>query len=64
MLADEAMPVDELERAEGETPAAPTRKRRWRRWTRDDPVEEELALERVQSARAHDRGVDGLLTGH
>jgi len=63
VLAGEAMPVNELERSEAE------------KRIRDadealsqvdgaDPVEEELALERVHSARAMLEAIDGLLTGH
>lgn len=63
VLAAEAMPVNELERSEAE--------RRIRdaedamsQVDGNNPVEEELALERVQSARAFLDAVDGLLTGH
>jgi F-type H+-transporting ATPase subunit epsilon len=63
VLAGEAMPVNEIERSEAE------------KRLRDaedaiaqvdvaNPVEEELALERVQSARALMDALDGLLTGH
>jgi F-type H+-transporting ATPase subunit epsilon len=63
VLAGEAMPVNELERSEAE------------KRLRDaedaiaqvdvaNPVEEELALERVHSARAMLEALDGLLTGH
>src|ERR1700733_10371524 len=63
VLAGEAMPVNEIERTEAE------------KRLRDaedaiaqvdvaNPVEEELALERVQSARALMDALDGLLTGH
>ena len=63
VLAGEAMPVNEIERSEAE------------KRLRDaeeaisqvdgvDPVEEELALERVHSARSMLEALDGLLTGH
>jgi F-type H+-transporting ATPase subunit epsilon len=63
VLAGEAMPVNEIERNEAE------------KRLRDaedaiaqvdvaNPVEEELALERVHSARAMLEALDGLLTGH
>jgi F-type H+-transporting ATPase subunit epsilon len=63
VLAGEAMPVNEIERSEAE------------KRLRDaedaiaqvdvaNPVEEELALERVHSARAMIEALDGLLTGH
>ena len=64
MLAGEAMPVNEIERTRGRESACVTRKRRRRRWMANNPVEEEMALERVQSTRAMLEAIDGLLTGH
>jgi F-type H+-transporting ATPase subunit epsilon len=62
VLAGEAMPVNELERTEAE--------RRIRdaedamaQLDAPDPVQEELALERVHSARAMMDAIDALLSG-
>jgi F-type H+-transporting ATPase subunit epsilon len=63
VLAGEAMPVNEIERS-----AAEKRLRDAEEAISQvdgaNPVEEELALERVQSARALLDALDGLLTGH
>jgi F-type H+-transporting ATPase subunit epsilon len=63
VLAGEAMPVNELERTEAD--------RRLREAEEAhaqvdvaNPVEEELALERIHTARAMMDALDGLLTGH
>ncbi len=63
VLAGEAMPVNELERTEAE------KRLRDAEAAMDqvdvaNPVEEEMALERVHSARAMIEALDGLLTGH
>jgi F-type H+-transporting ATPase subunit epsilon len=63
VLAGEAMPVNEIERdvaeqrlRDAEQAAAQV--------DGNNPVEEELALERVQSTRAMLEALDGLLSGH
>jgi F-type H+-transporting ATPase subunit epsilon len=63
VLAGEAMPVNELERAEAEKRLADA-EAAMAQVDGNDPVEEELALERVHSARAMIDAIDGLLTGH
>jgi F-type H+-transporting ATPase subunit epsilon len=62
VLANETIPVAELQRAEGERRLAEAEAA----LAKVDPMDiagEELALERVQSARAIVETVDGLLTG-
>ena len=63
VLAGEAMPVNELERAEGEKRIRDAEEA-LAQVDGNNPVEEELALERVHSARAMIEAIDGLLTGH
>ena len=63
VLAGEAMPVNELERAEADKRMRDADEA-MSQVDGHDPVEEELALERVQSARAMLEAIDGLLTGH
>ena len=63
VLAGEAMPVNELERSEAEKRLRDAEEA-MSQVDGNDPVEEELALERVHSARAMLEAVDGLLTGH
>lgn len=63
VLAGEAMPVNEIERAEAEKRLRDAEEA-MSQVDGDNPVDEELALERVQSARALLEAVDGLLTGH
>ena len=63
VLAGEAMPVNELDRAEAEKRIADAEAAH-AQVEGDDPVEEELALERVHSARAMIEAIDGLLSGH
>jgi F-type H+-transporting ATPase subunit epsilon len=62
VLAGEAMPVNELERSEAEKRLRDAEEA-MSQVDGNDPVEEELALERVHSARAMLEAVDGLLTG-
>jgi F-type H+-transporting ATPase subunit epsilon len=63
VLAGEAMPVNEIERSEAEKRLRDAEEA-MAQVDGNDPVEEELALERVHSARAMLEAVDGLLTGH
>lgn len=63
VLAGEAMTVDELDRAEAERRLREAEDAHAQVQV-DNPVEEELALERVHSARAMIDAIDGLLTGH
>ena len=63
VLAGEAMPVNEIERTEAEKRLRDAEEA-MSQVDGDKPVDEELALERVQSARALLEAVDGLLTGH
>jgi F-type H+-transporting ATPase subunit epsilon len=63
VLAGEAMPVNELDRTEAEKRLRDAEEAH-AQVDGADPVEEELALERVHSARAMMDALDGLLTGH
>jgi F-type H+-transporting ATPase subunit epsilon len=63
VLAGEAMPVNEIERSEAEKRLRDAEEA-VSQVDGANPVEEELALERVQSARAMLEALDGLLTGH
>lgn len=63
VLAGEAMPVNEIERSEAEKRLRDAEEA-MSQVDGVNPVDEELALERVQSARALLEAVDGLLTGH
>jgi F-type H+-transporting ATPase subunit epsilon len=63
VLAGEAMPVNELERSEAEKRLRDAEEA-ISQVDGNNPVEEELALERVHSARAMLEALDGLLTGH
>src|SRR5450432_3973568 len=63
VLAGEAMPVNEIERSEAEKRLRDAEEA-MSQVNGDNPVEEELALERIQSARALLEALDGLLTGH
>jgi F-type H+-transporting ATPase subunit epsilon len=63
VLAGEAMPVNEIERSEAEKRLRDAEEA-MAQVDGADPVEEELALERVHSARAMLEALDGLLTGH
>jgi len=63
VLAGEAMPINELERSEAEKRLRDAEEAA-SQVDGNDPVEEELALERVHSARAMIEAIDGLLTGH
>jgi F-type H+-transporting ATPase subunit epsilon len=63
VLAGEAMPVNEIERSEAEKRLRDAEEA-MSQVDGNDPVEEELALERVHSARAMLEALDGLLTGH
>jgi len=62
VLANEALPVTELNKAEGERRLAEA-EANLTEIDASDIVAEELALERAQSARALIEAVDGLLTG-
>jgi F-type H+-transporting ATPase subunit epsilon len=62
VLAGEAMPINELERTEAEKRLADA-EAAMAQIDAGDTVEEELALERVQSARSMLEAVEGLLTG-
>jgi F-type H+-transporting ATPase subunit epsilon len=62
VLANEVMPVADLQRAEGERRLAEA-DAALAEIDASDVVAEELALERAQSARALIEAVDGLLTG-
>ena len=63
VLAAEAMPVNELDRSEAETRLRDAEEAH-SQVDGENPVEEELALERVHSARAMLEALDALLTGH
>ena len=63
VLAGEAMPVNDLERSEAEKRLRDAEEA-MSQVDGNNPVEEELALERVHSARAMLEALDGLLTGH
>ncbi len=63
VLAAEAMPVNELDRTEAEKRLRDAEEAH-AQVDGNDPVQEELALERVHSARAMQEALDGLLTGH
>ena len=63
VLAGEAMPVNELDRTEAEKRLRDAEEAH-AQVDGDDLVQEELALERVHSARAMIEAIDGLLTGH
>ena len=63
VLAGEAMPVNEIERSEAEKRLRDAEEA-MSQVDGNDPVEEELALERVHSARSMLEALDGLLTGH
>jgi F-type H+-transporting ATPase subunit epsilon len=63
VLAGEAMPVNELERSVAEKRMRDAEEA-MSQVDGNDPVQEELALERVQSTRAMLEAIDGLLTGH
>ena len=63
VLAAEAMPVNELDRSEAEKRLRDAEEAH-AQVDSDDPVEGELALERVHSARAMLEAIDGLLSGH
>jgi F-type H+-transporting ATPase subunit epsilon len=62
VLAGEAMPVNEIDRAEAEKRLRDAEDAQ-AQVDASNPVEEELALERVHSARAMIEAIDGLLTG-
>ena len=62
VLAGEAMPVNEIDRAEAEKRLRDAEDAQ-AQVDVSNPVEEELALERVHSARAMIEAIDGLLTG-
>jgi F-type H+-transporting ATPase subunit epsilon len=63
VLAAEAMPVNELDRSEAEKRLRDAEEA-MSQVDGNNPIEEELALERVHSARAMIEALDGLLTGH
>jgi F-type H+-transporting ATPase subunit epsilon len=63
VLAGEAMPVNELDRAEAEKRIRDA-EAAMAQVDGSNPVEEELALERVHSARSMTEAIDGLLSGH
>jgi F-type H+-transporting ATPase subunit epsilon len=62
VLAGEAMPVNEIDRAEAEKRLRDAEDAQ-AQVDVSNPVEEELALERVHAARAMLEAIDGLLTG-
>ena len=62
ILAGEAMPVNEIDRAAADKRLADAEEAH-AQVDGDDPVEEELALERVHSARAMTEALEGLLGG-
>jgi F-type H+-transporting ATPase subunit epsilon len=62
VLANEARPVAELDKAEGERRLAEAESE-YAKIDASNIVEEELALERIQSARGLIEAVDSLLTG-
>jgi F-type H+-transporting ATPase subunit epsilon len=63
VLAGEAMPVNEIERAEAEKRLRDAEEA-ISQVDGSNTVEEELALERIHSARSMLEALDGLLTGH
>ena len=63
VLAGEAMPVNEINRDQAEKRLRDAEDAH-AQVDGDNPVEEELALERVHSARAMTEALEGLLTGH
>jgi len=63
VLAGEAMPVNEIERSEAEKRLRDAEEA-VAQVDGSNPVEEEMALERIQSSRAMLEALDGLLTGH
>jgi len=63
VLAGEAMPVNEIERTEAEKRLRDAEEA-MSQVDGNNPVDEELALERVHSARAMLEAIDALLTGH
>jgi F-type H+-transporting ATPase subunit epsilon len=63
VLAGEAMPVNEIQQSEAEKRLRDAEEA-MSQVVGDNPVEEELALERVHSARSMLEAVDGLLSGH
>ena len=63
VLAGEALPVNELERTEAEKRIRDAEEA-IAQLDAPDPVQEELALERVHSARAMMDAIDALLSGH
>lgn len=63
VLAAEAMAVNELDRTEAEKRLRDAEEAH-AQVGGEDLVQEELALERVHSARAMVEAIDGLLTGH
>ena len=63
VLAGEAMPVNEINRDQAEKRLRDAEEAH-AQVDGDNPVEEELALERVHSARAMTEALEGLLTGH
>jgi len=62
VLAGEAMAVNEIDRAAAEKRLEDAEKAHAQMET-DDPVEEEVALERVHSARSMIEAIEALLTG-
>ncbi len=63
VLAGEAMPVNEIDRDQAEKRLRDAEEAH-AQVDGDNPVEEEMALERVHSARAMTEALEGLLTGH
>jgi F-type H+-transporting ATPase subunit epsilon len=63
VLASEAMPTNELERSEAEKRLQDA-EQAMAQVDAGNPVEEELALERIHSARAMNDAIDRLLSGH
>ena len=63
VLAGEAMPVNELERTEAEKRLRDAEEAH-AQMDGNGTVEEEMALERVHSARTMLEAIDGLLSGH
>lgn len=63
VLAGDAMPVNEIERTEAEKRLRDAEEAH-AQMDGNGTVEEELALERVHSARAMIEAIDGLLSGH
>jgi F-type H+-transporting ATPase subunit epsilon len=63
VLAVEALPVNEIDREEAEKRLRDAEEAH-EQVDGNDPVEEEMALERIHSARSMLEALDGLLTGH